>query len=67
MICYVHLQEARGREEAVAVCQTCGVALCMEHLADLHLSRPGGMDIGCTHVMPATRTHSESSTDIRTG
>jgi len=66
MICYVHLQEARGREEAVAVCQNCGVALCMEHFAELHLSRPGGMDIGCTHVMPAIRTPSSSPTDART-
>jgi hypothetical protein len=38
--------------QAVATCKNCGVGLCFEHLAERHATRPGGMDYGCSHVLP---------------
>jgi len=43
----------RGRSSrAVALCQNCGVAVCMEHLAELQASKPSGTGVGCPHVLP---------------
>ena len=55
MICYVHFRESGSEVHAVAMCKNCGVGLCIEHFAELQVSKPGGMDYGCPHVMPERR------------
>jgi hypothetical protein len=64
MNCYLH---ALQYEEvpAVAVCRNCGVAMCMEHLAEQQANRPGGMSIGCTHNLPEPRDATVSRHEAR--
>lgn len=38
---------------AVATCRTCGVGLCLEHLAEAQRHRPGGTSYGCPHDLSA--------------
>ena len=55
MNCYVCAKQ--GREQvAVAVCQSCGVALCMHHLAERQTHNQGGMKYGCNHSLPHPAT-----------
>jgi hypothetical protein len=51
MICYVHAREGLA-VHAVATCKSCGVGVCLEHLTEMQANRPGGMEIGCSHVLP---------------
>jgi len=39
----------------VAICKNCGVGLCMLHLAEAQDTRPGGTEIGCSHVLPSAK------------
>jgi hypothetical protein len=51
MLCYVHARE--GVEVyAVAMCRNCGVGVCLTHLAELQVNRPGGTELDCPHVLP---------------
>jgi hypothetical protein len=51
MDCYVCAQAGRSTR-AVAICQNCGVAMCMAHLAEQQANSPSGAGIGCPHQMP---------------
>jgi hypothetical protein len=51
MVCYVCAQHQETKE-ALAVCRSCSVGLCYDHLAELQGYRVGGEDLSCPHVMP---------------
>ena len=40
---------------AVAVCQHCGVGLCLDHLIEARNTRVGGTVYSCAHTLPSTR------------
>jgi hypothetical protein len=40
---------------AVAVCDHCGVGLCLDHLIEVREFRVGGTHFGCPHAMPCAR------------
>ena len=40
---------------AVAVCQHCGVGLCLDHLIDARQTTVGGANYGCAHTLPTTK------------
>ena len=40
---------------AVAICQHCGVGLCLDHLAEARDRRVGGTVYGCDHEIPRTQ------------
>ena len=52
MICYFCLTERNAETRAVAICQSRGVAMCLEHLRELKETRPGGTSFECPHVLP---------------
>jgi hypothetical protein len=52
MICYVHARDGITDIPAVSTCRNCGVGVCLEHLAEMELHKPGGVDYGCPHVLP---------------
>ena len=54
MDCFV-CAELGVESRAVAICQNCQVALCMQHLAEQQSFRPGGVEIaGCPHKLPVS-------------
>lgn len=53
MICYVHAREGSLDVPAVSTCRNCGVGVCLEHLVDIEVNRPGGVDYGCPHELPS--------------
>jgi hypothetical protein len=65
MNCYVC--DMGGRvAEAVAVCQSCGAALCRTHLDDeLVARRPAGLHrVGCTHGLQVTARGRRPSAEL---
>jgi len=48
---------ARVNDEvaAVAVCQHCGVGLCVDHLIEAHEFTAGGTHFACPHDIPHTK------------
>jgi hypothetical protein len=40
---------------AVAVCQRCGVGLCLDHLVEAGEYRVGGTMLGCPHELPVVK------------
>ena len=58
MNCFVCEQHGE-HQTAVAVCSNCGVALCMDHLAEREGYQVGGMSHPCPHTAPRTRTAAE--------
>ena len=51
MNCYARAQ--RGEElTAVALCLSCGGALCMRHFAERQSHSQGDMKYGCDHSLP---------------
>ena len=40
---------------AVAVCQHCGVGLCLDHLVEAHEFTVGATHYGCPHQVPSMR------------
>ena len=51
MNCYVCAKQGK-EQSAVALCRSCSVALCMDHLAELQTHSRGGMKYGCNHSLP---------------
>ena len=45
---------------AVATCRTCGVGLCLDHLADAQRYLPGGTTYGCHHDLSAAGRPSDT-------
>ena len=45
---------------AVASCRSCGVGLCLDHLAEAQSHRPGGTIFGCPHDLSAAGRRIES-------
>ena len=40
---------------AVAICQHCGVGLCLDHLVEARSVRVGGTVYACAHKVPSTK------------
>jgi len=47
--------KANDAVAAVAVCDHCGVGLCLDHLIEAREYRVGGTIWGCPHTLPAVR------------
>jgi hypothetical protein len=58
MNCYECARDG-SEQPAVAICLSCGVGMCMQHLDDERArSGPGGTQIGCGHSFsPAAQQH----------
>jgi hypothetical protein len=47
--------KANDTVPAVAICQHCGVGVCLDHLVEAHDYLVGGTLFGCPHEMPLTK------------
>jgi len=47
--------KANDTVAAVAVCDHCGVGLCLDHLVEAREYRVGGTIWGCPHELPAVK------------
>lgn len=58
MNCYECARDS-SEQPAVAICLSCGVGMCMQHLDEERArSGPGGTQIGCGHSFsPAAQQH----------
>lgn len=65
MFCYVCATKNGEAKVSVALCQTCGVALCVTHVADKAANPQGGMAYSCNHHLPTTEEveRASASTD----
>ena len=52
---------------AVAICQHCGVGLCLDHLIEATNQLVGGTHEGCRHVVPQVRPLADVSAAIVAG
>ena len=54
MICF-ECAKANDTVPAVAVCQHCGVGLCLDHLIDADEFAIGGTHYACSHEIPRVK------------
>ncbi len=54
MICF-ECAKANDTVPAVAVCQHCGVGLCLDHLIDADEFAVGGTHYACSHEIPRVK------------
>jgi hypothetical protein len=47
--------KANDKAPAVAVCQHCGVGLCIDHLIEAHGFTVGGTHYACPHEIPPVK------------